>query len=176
MPHFEYRRHFAALAAGVLILLPLSHWDLLKDALLPEFALNGAIHAVTLVLALRAPQPLVRKCLFIALAAALSMGTLYVGILALQLMAPLPAGQRLYTVLGICAIAGAITYGALVRLYWIKDLSSRSILAIATVCAAATLLAFSVRSLLPFFGAFWLTAAWWFAFSTALWRLDTRPS
>ena len=175
MGHFHYARHFALLAAAAIVLLLPSRWDLFGAALLPTFAISGTLHALALVLALRATHALWRKCAFIALAAALSVFTMYVGILSLELLAILPAGMRLYLTLGLCSAAGAITYGSLIRIFWLQQFSSRSILAIASGCMLATLLAFFARSYLPFVAGWWLPAAWWFAFSAGLWYFDTRP-
>jgi hypothetical protein len=174
--HFRYALHFGMLAVAVAVLFLISHWDILSEPLLPTFAISGALHAVALVLALRAPAPALRQCLFIVISAALSILTLYIGIIGLQLAAALPANQRLNLVLGVCAASGATTYGSLIRLFWMPGISSRSILAIAMGCAAATLLAFSVRSYVPFLGGWWLAAGWWFAFSCALRFLDEHPN
>jgi len=172
--HFNYGRHFALLAVAVLLAFLISHWDLFGEPFLPTFAANGALHAAALVLALREPALLVRKCLFVAIAAALSIVTLYVGIIALQLFAALPSTERLYAVLAVCSVAGAITYGSLIRFFWMKKFSSRLILAISLACAAAAMLAFLVASQFKFVEGWWLTAAWWLAFSASLCYFDTR--
>jgi hypothetical protein len=171
---FNYRRHFALLAVAVVLAFLISHWDLFGEPFLPTFALNGALHASALVLALREPALLVRKCLFVAIAAALSIVTLYIGIIGLQLFAALPSTERLYAVLGVCSVAGAITYGSLIRFFWMKKFSSRLILAISLACAAATMLAFLIASQFKFVEGWWLTAAWWCVFSAALWYFDTH--
>lgn len=174
MNHFDYPRHFSALAAAVAAALLFKRWDLFSEPFLPTFAMNGALHAAALVLALRTPQTLVRKLLFISIAAILSSLTLYIGILGLQLFAALPANERLYTVLGICSASGAITYGSLTRLFWMKTFSSRSILAIAFGCVLATSLVFFARTYFEWIGSSSLAAAWWLAFSAGLWYFDTH--
>jgi hypothetical protein len=165
--HFQYRRHAGALAVAVLVLFLFRRWDLFDEPFLPTFALSGALHAVALCVALRAPASLLRKALFIAITALLSVLTLYIGIICLQLFAVLPAAERLYLVLGICAVAGAITYGSLVRFFWMKTLSSRSILAIAIACVPATCLAYLARTQFEI-DSWVLAAAWWCAFSGGL--------
>ncbi len=175
MGHFNYARHFAVLAAAAVTLFLLSHWDLLSDSLVASFAINGALHACAVVLALRTPRSNLRKCLFIAIAATLSVFTLYVGIVGLVLFAVVPGNERLYITLGLCSIAGAITYGSLLRIFWLRQFSSRFILAMALLCLLATALAFFVRTYADFLGGWWLTAAWWFAFSGGLWFFDTHP-
>jgi hypothetical protein len=172
--HFFYRRHFALLAAAIVVTFLIGHWDILGEPFLPTFAVNGALHASALVLALRERALLVRKCLFVALAAALSIVTLYIGIFGLQLFEVLPSTERLYAVLAVCSATGAITYGLLIRFFWMKRFSSRFILAISLACAAATMLAFLIASQLKQVQGWWLTAAWWFAFSGALWYFDAH--
>src|SRR5271168_728660 len=174
MGHFNYRRHFALLAAAAVVLFLPSRWGFFSEALLPTFAISGALHASALVCSLRAAQTLRRKCSFVLAAAALSALTLYVGILGLALFAILPANARLYMALGTCSAAGAITYGALIRLCWLRKFSSRFILAIAGGCVLATMAAFFARAYFPSLAGWWLAAAWWFAFSGSLWYFDTR--
>jgi len=174
MGHFNYPRHFALLAAAAVLLFLPGRWGLFSEALLPTFAISGALHALALVCSLRATQTLLRKCSFVLAAAVLSGLTLYVGILSLALFAILPANARLYMALGTCSASGAMTYGALIRLYWLQKFSSRFILAIAACCVLATLGAFFARAYIPFLAGWWLAAAWWFAFSGGLWYFDTR--
>jgi hypothetical protein len=174
MAHFDFVRHFSVLAAATVMLFLLGHWSILNDSLIATFAINGALHAGALVLALRASHSLPRKAAFIAIAAVLSVLTLYVGIIGLVLFAVLPGNERLYVVLGVCSLSGAITYGSLVRLFWMRILSSRLILAVSALCALATSLAFFARTHFDFLGGWWLAAAWWFAFSGGLWFFDTH--
>jgi hypothetical protein len=173
MNHFFYRRHFGMLAVGIIGIFLLSHWDLLKDQILITFAINGAVHASSLVLNLRTPSTWVRRLLFVALAAALSMVTLYIGIVGLVLFAVLPATERLYFVLGLCAVSGAITYASLIRLFWLKKLPPRSILAMAVGCMFAVFVGFFARTHFEALDGWALAGAWWFAFSGGLWYFDS---
>ena len=175
MGHFNYARHFGLLGAATVVLFLLSHWDLLNDTLLVSFAINGALHALSLSLTLRAPQSNLRKLAFIALAAALSVFTMYVGIIGLVLFAVAPGNERLYLVLGLCSLSGGITYGSLIRMFWIRQFSPRRILATAFLCLLATSLGFFARAFSEAFGGWWLTAVWWFAFSGGLCFFDTHP-
>jgi hypothetical protein len=176
MGHFHYARHFSVLAAATVILFLLGHWSLLNDSLIATFAINGTLHAYALILTLRTPESLARKSAFIAIAAVLSVLTLYVGIIGLVLFAVLPGNERLYVVLGVCSLWGAITYGSLIRLFWMRNLSPRLILAMSALCVLTTSLAFFARTYSEFLGSWWLAAAWWFALSGGLWYFDTRPS
>jgi hypothetical protein len=175
MGHFHYARHFGVLGIATLLIFLLAHWDLLNDSLVASFAINGALHAIALVLTLRSPQTTPRKLAFIALAAAFSVFAMYIGIAGLVMFAVLPGNERLYAVLGLCSVSGAITYGSLTRLFWMGKFSSRLILAMAIFCLLATGVAFFIRSYVDFLGGWWLAAAWWFAFSGSLWFFDTHP-
>jgi hypothetical protein len=176
MGHFHYGRQFGLLAVAALILLLLSRAAHFSEPFLPTFAINGALHASALVLSLRAHEVLWRKAAFIALAAAFSVFALYVGILALELFAVLPSNERLYLALGLCAASGAITYGGLIRLFWMPKIPSRAILAIAFASVLAVLIGFFARSHFSFLGDWWLAAVWWSSFSGGLWYLDTQRS
>ena len=170
--HLAYGRHFIMLGIAAVVLFLFNQWDLYGEPFLPTFALSGALHALALITALRGGAGRVRKGLFVAAVALLSVLTLYLGILSLQLLAPLPATERLYLVLGICSMSGAIIYGSLVRWFWMKNLAPRSILAIAVACVPATCLAFLARTHFEFLNAWVLAAAWWFAFSAGLCCFD----
>ncbi len=175
MGHFNYARHFSVLGAATVLLFLLHYRDLLSDSLLAAFAINGALHALSLSLALRSQQSILRKLAFIAVAAVLSVFTMYVGIVGLVLFAVVPGNERLYMVLGLCSSTGAITYGSLIRIFWIRKFYPRSILATAFLCLLATSLTFFVRAYTEALGGWWLAAVWWFAFSGGLWLFDTHP-
>lgn len=175
MPHFNYARHFAVLGVATAVLFLLSRSELLSDTLLLSFAINGALHASSLVLALSSPQSILRKLAFIGIAAALGALTMYVGIIGLVLFAVVPGNERLYVVLGVCSLSGAITYGSLIRIFWIRRVSPRRILGVGFLCLLATSLAFFARAYSDALGGWWLAAVWWFAFSGGLWFSDTHP-
>jgi hypothetical protein len=176
MGHFYYARHFGLLGAAMVVLFTLTHWDLISDSLIVSFAISGALHACSLVLALRTPQRLLRKFCFVALAAALSVFTMYAGIMGLVLFAAMPGNERLYAVLGLCSLSGAITYGSLIRLFWIPKLSSRLILAMALLCVLTTSFGFLAKAHVDFLAGWWLAAVWWFTLSGALRFFDAHPN
>jgi hypothetical protein len=173
--HFNYARHFSALGAATVLLLLLQYWGRLGDSLLASFALNGALHALSLSLALRSAQSILRRLVFIGVAAALSVFTMYVGIIGLVLFAVVPGNERLYMVLGLCSLSGAVTYGSVIRMFWIRRFSPRCILGMAFLCLLATSLGFFIRSYSEALGGWWLASVWWFAFSGGLWFFDTHP-
>lgn len=175
MGHFNYARHFSVLGAAAVVLFLLQYWGPLGDSLLVSFALNGALHALSLSLALRSPQSILRKLAFIVLAAALSVFAMYVGIVGLVLFAAVPGNERLYMVLGLCSLSGAVTYGSLIRMFWMGKFSPRCILAMAFLCLLATSLGFFIRAYSEVLGSWWLALVWWFAFSGGLWFFDTHP-
>ena len=176
MEHFYYARHFGVLGAATVTLLLLEFWEVFSDSLIVSFAISGALHACALAFTLRSPQHLSRKSCFIALAAVLSAFTMYVGIMGLALFAAVPGNERLYAVLGLCSLVGAITYGSLIRLFWVRSFSSRQILAMALLCVLASFVGFFAKTYTDFLGGWWLVAAWWFAFSGALRFFDIHPN
>ncbi|MEA3175235.1 MAG: hypothetical protein QOF42_2646, partial [Gammaproteobacteria bacterium] len=116
------------------------------------------------------------KLLFVAIAAALSIMSLYVGIIALVALSILPDSQRLPAVVVIGAMCGAITYGSLVRIFWIRGISPRVILVLAAVCAGATLIGYVLKLRFEWSGMWWLAAIWWLAFSLCLMVSGSPPA
>ena len=139
-----------------------------------SFALYGALHASALVLTLRARQPIWHKCLFVAIAAGLSVISLRVGLVGRHLSETLPGNAGLYTALGFSAVTGALTYGILVRLFWISAMTPGSLAAISFSCLLATFLALFTGSHFHVLGPWWLAVLWWHAFSGALCYCDQR--
>jgi hypothetical protein len=167
----SYPRHVALLGSFTAALV-------LLNALLPRyplaatFALYGALHASALVLALRSPQPLPRGLLFIAMAACLSVLTLSVAMLARPLVGSLPVTWGLYALLGVSSVTGAVTYGTLIRLYWMPELTLGRLAVVAVSCLLATVLAFFTLSHVPLLGRWWLAALWWYGLSAGLWLCE----
>jgi hypothetical protein len=172
MDHLLYARHFLLLAGFSALSGLMTRLRLSLD-LFASFALYGALHASALVLALRARQPLWRCGLFIALAAALSMMTLRVGLFAGQLFGTL-GNVALYAVFGISAMAGALTYGMLIRRVGIFELTFRELALLSCACALAADAAYVTLMHSPSLGRSWLAILWWFAFSGGLWYCDLR--
>ena len=175
MGHFNYARHFSVLGAAAVPLFLLQYWGIFGRFAARVLRHQRRAARLCLSLALRSPQSIFRKLAFIALAAALSIFTMYVGIIGLVLFAVVPGNERLYMVLGLCSLSGAITYGSLIRIFWIRKFSPRSILAMAFLCLLATSLAFFIRAYSEALGSWWLAVVWWFAFSGGLGFFDTHP-
>lgn len=167
MPYFNFRLHFIVLSAAIFVLAGLSLLPQYEDPLF-ACAANGILHASAVVTSLRASTTVLRGILFVVLAAGLSIMSLYVGIIALVALSILPDSQRLPAVLGIASMCGAITYGSLVRIFWIRDIRPRVILGLAAVCTGATLTGYVVKLRFDWSGTWWLAAIWWLAFSLCL--------
>jgi hypothetical protein len=146
----------------------------LSSDLSVSFAAYGALHALAVILALRVPQPLWRKCLFIITAAGLSLITLRVGIMEMRLSGILPGNGTLYAVLGFSAVTGAAAYCILIRLFGFYTLSLSSLAVISTGCMLATYVAFFTLSYFHSQGRWWLAVLWWYAFSGGLWYRTPR--
>jgi hypothetical protein len=172
---FLYPRHFLLLACFTLFLVVM-RWLRLSVNLSVSFALYGALHASALVLALRARQPIWRSCLFIAIAAGLSVMTLRIGIFGTQLSVGLPANIGVYAVLGFSAVLGALAYGILIRLFSLYKLTAASLAAISIGCMLASFLALGTLNHIHFLGPWWLAVLWWYAFSGGLWYCDRHAS
>src|SRR5271156_4289304 len=80
-----------------------------SGTLAASFALYGALHAIALVATLGSHLPLRRRCLFVAVAAALSALIFHLGILASPLSSVLPGIVGLYSLLGLTAVTGALS-------------------------------------------------------------------
>jgi hypothetical protein len=164
----NYPLHFLLLAVFSVV-LALTNRHHLVVLPFPSFLLYGALHASAFVLALRVPRSIGRQSLFIALAAASSGLTLGVITLGRHLVGTLPGNLGLFVLLGFAAVTGALTYGALIRLFWIPTLRVGSLAAISLGCLLATYLAFFTLSHSTLLGRWWLAVWWWYAFSGGLW-------
>jgi len=168
----NFRRHFVLLACALAVIVILAHVDVFGTAsLLPDAAIYGALHAIALAGALEVPATLARKSLFIVAAAALDVVALYVGIFSLGVLSATPLGitLRAYVAFGLSSMAGAICYGLLIRLVWLRELRPRPIAQISFGCLIATLLAVMLERLIGVTGLWVLAAVWWCAFSGGLW-------
>ena len=171
MGHFLYPRHFLLLIclSVLLAVIPRPH---APSDLNASFALYGALHASALALTLRARQPIWQKCLFVAIAAGLSVMTLRIGMVGSHLSETFPGNVGLYAALGFSAATGALIYGMLVRLFWISAMTSRSLAIISLSCLLASFIALFTGSHFHVLGPWWLAVLWWHAFSGALWFRD----
>ena len=176
-PDFLYRvrypLHFLLLACFGVSLIAMTRLHFAAD-LSVSFALYGALHASALVIALRAQHPIRRNCIFIGVAAGLSAMTLHVGIAAAHWLETGGGSSALYAALGISSVTGAATYGVLIRLCGIYELSVRALAVICLNCLLAAYAAIFTLAHLHFLGRWWLAVLWWCAFSGGLWYCDTQ--
>jgi hypothetical protein len=114
--------------------------------------------------------------LFVGVAAAISMLTLRVGLIALQLLGSLPGNFRLYAALGFAAMTAALAYGILIRQLMMYPFPAGALALISLGCVAAAYVGFFMlaHGLAP--GRWCLAVLWWYAFSAGLWCFDRRPS
>jgi len=135
------------------------------------------LHAAALVLALRVPEPVWRKCLFVVTAAVLCLMTVRIGVYTGRRFAIATAGAGLYSLFGLTSIIGAAAYGLLVALFGFATLTLRSLTAICAGCLLATMIALFFLLRAHFLGPWWLAVPWWYAFSAGLWFFDgsARP-
>lgn len=140
-----------------------------------SFALYGALHAIALALTLGVHRPGI-NFLFVATAAALSAMILHLGILGTRLSSVFPGILGLYSVLGLMAVAGALSYGALIRLFGLRVLSLRELATISVGCALSVYLGLLTLSFghPHFLGPWWLAVLWWYGFSGGLWYFNAR--
>jgi hypothetical protein len=171
--HFRYARHFALIAGFGILLAAISRLDL-SNNLFVSFATYGALHAAALVLTLRSGQPIGRKCLFIAVAAILSVITFRLGILGWQLSRTHSVNAGLYMLLGFSAAVGAAAYAMSIRLFGFYALTLGSITGISVGCLLAQLASLWTASRWQVSGSWYFALVWWFAFSGGLWYCDRR--
>jgi hypothetical protein len=174
-PRFFYARHFALLAGFSVVVAVMTRLHLLTD-LSVCFALYGALHASALVLAIRTSQSHWRRCLFVAIAAALSVMALRIGLLGGHLAGTLPGNAVLYVVLGFSAVIGALAYGVLIRLFGLVELTVGGLALIAVGCMMAAFVALFTLAHSHSLGRWWLAVLWWYAFSSGLWFCDRRQN
>lgn len=169
---FLYARHFRLLACCSALVAAMSLLRLPSN-IFASFALYGALHASALIFALRVPQPLGRRSLFIVMAAALSAMTPRVGLFTGQVFGAVPGNMAFYAALGLSAGMGAVAYGILIRWLGIYRLDLSGLAVISMGCVLSTCLAYVTMAHGRWLGPWWLAVLWWHAFSGGLWYLDS---
>lgn len=170
---FLYQRHFVLLTCFS-VLVATEGRPLLAGNVSFCIAVYGTLHALALMLALRARQPPWRMTLFIVMAAALSVVNLQAGFIVLRLFGGLHANAALYSALGFSAMIGALAYGMLIRQFKFCDLPAAALAMISGGCLAAAYLALFLLAHFQALGRWWLAVLWWYAFSGGLWYWERR--
>ena len=167
----DHSRQFMLLLVAGGMIIGAERWRRSLGAI-PSFALYGALHSTTLVIALRAPWPASRKAAFVAISACLA---------ALSVLTALNLNRYLVTPWGVAAPAvpltlssalGAAGYALLIRVFWIPALPRKASICISLCCAVATLAALPSGMYLHILRGWWFAIIWWSAFSLALWYFD----
>jgi hypothetical protein len=165
----DYRRHFALLGcAAVALVAVLRIWP---TAMVPQwwqFALYGLLHALAFVGAVRGPVSVLKQLVFIAAASMLAFAAPYIGICAVRFIGAGPDRVSLFALLALSSGIGALSYGVLIRRFWLPALPAAAFGAIALGCAAGTLLAVVAARGSPLLHQS-LTLLWWITFSCGLW-------
>jgi hypothetical protein len=164
-----YGRHFMLIGGIAAVLAATSSWRPSQGAAV-SCGLYGALHASTLAVSLRAPQPLRRKLLFVAIAASLSMLSVTMGLYGGRFIGTLPGMVGPYVLLALVSGFGAASYAVLVRRFWIADLPLRALVSITLGCVLVTLAVLMSGIPLKTVGSLWFAVFWWFAFSAGLWH------
>ena len=169
MEHFRYRRHFLLLICFCVLIAVVSRRDF-SGSLSVSYGLYGGLHAAALVLALRARQTFWRSCLFVVLAAALSVVTLHVALRGWQIVEAPGIGAR-YSLLAFSAATGAMTYGILIRWCGLYVFNLAALAAVSVGCVCAAFVALFTASHSHYLGPWWIAALWWYGFSGGLWSI-----
>jgi hypothetical protein len=173
----NFPRHFAYLfvAALVLILTQRGSTPLWIDRATFLFGLIGLLHATALALALNKWHAFARRILFIAITAALSANVPLVGAYIVSHL-HFDGGSGFIALYAVSSAFGAAAYWVLVRLFWFRALTNRSLLQTVGICVGATFASLlsvglatqmgrnesEIAQALP-------TIFWWFGFSLSLW-------
>ena len=165
----NFTRHFSLLICMVATLAAASSWRPVFGATV-WFGIYGALHSTAVALAWRGPKLSWRLLIFVGIAVAVSMLSATLALYA-SLRQPLSAlGPALP--LALSSGLGALAYLATFRLLDLR-LSLSAYLWVPVTCMLATWLVLAAGAY-RYGGGLWFAAAWWVAFSTALWLLDRR--
>lgn len=162
----SFRRHYVFLGLACVLMLAVRQlWPLAAPA---KLALYGALHAVSVVMAVPGRERPATRIAFVVLAAALSPLALYCGLLAARALEVIISGHLVMTASVLASSAGAATYGAVLQRLWAPRLAMPTLAGMVAACAASTGMA-----VLGFAGTPWLLEAvsvfWWFVFSAGWW-------
>jgi len=173
----NYTRHFILLlaaaiglaAAGPITTVLAQAGSSSAAAMATEFAIYGSVHALALVLSLKARPSLGRRIAFVAVAAALSLAT---ASSSLSLLRETGGLDRALPILIAAAALAALAYAYTIRRLLESSLAPRTAVLTSAACAALVALAYPFLRHHPTGLA--LAIPWWLGFSGALWLRDAR--
>jgi hypothetical protein len=162
----HYARHFTLLASAAAVLA--ASRGLAAHGPMVSFAVYGAVHASTIVVALRTAPAMWRALSFVAIAAALSTLSALFSVTGSHFLT-LPGTAAPCLLLTLSSGLGAACYASLIRYFWMPSLTFRAGVCLTFSCMAATIAAFLIA---VFFlngaGGLWFALWWWCAFSVSL--------
>lgn len=177
MAILDYPRHFvllvgaaALLALGLTVQAP---WSPVVDRLFVIFGLSGALHAVAVVLALRANASWPSRVGFVVAAAVVSIAAALGG-LGLAGLLHLNLTLTVFLALAFTSAFGAAWYWLLVRSFWAPFLSRGSLLVTIGACVLAALIAALAGGAGHVPRDPFVSVLWWVGFSTSLYVADRR--
>ena len=166
-PRLRCRRHAELLAAAILG-VALARLLSTHAPIALAFACYGALHGAALALCLR-PWPARWQAPAFVAAASIQSGLLArLGLLAAPLLARRGVEMAASLVVALCACAGALGYGALLRRLLRYRLAAGPLAMIALACVFAASAALVLMRQYPLGGTAWLAILWWLAFSAGL--------
>jgi hypothetical protein len=166
-PRLRGPRHAALLAAAILA-VAMARSTSVHVPIALAFACYGALHAAAVALCLRPRAARWRALAFVAAAALLSGSLARLGLLAAPLLARRGVQLAASLVVALCAFAGALGYGALLRSLLGYRLARGPLVMIAVACLFAASAALVLMWLYPVGGSAWIAILWWLAFSAGL--------
>jgi hypothetical protein len=190
MGSISYPRHFAILGCivglwGIISITGL-RLSVLRDFvgdgfLFFFFGVIGALHATSLVAALKGSISVVVRVGFIAGAAVLSIGVPFIGIAVAKALA-----SEEFVLFGVGSAAGALMYWLLAKQLVLPHLRFRSLGAVVLFCTSATLIVVAIEQNFPqllhdlwprvtqLLGDLSYTVAWWVTFSVSLFVTEDK--
>lgn len=164
-------RHGVVLGAVALCFIAARHAQVYVAAP-ASFMMYGAVHASTLLAALREHPPSWQMLVFVVAAGVLSLASAELGMHALHLLGGTPGQSGARLVLSLAALVGALGYAALIRVFWMPHLTGRSIAGIGVLCVLATLATSLLGISVIGGGGVAIAVSWWCAMSAGLCHVD----
>ncbi len=164
MVRIGFARHFTLLTIATAVLAELLHGPYRVPPDYEYFAF-GALHALTIVGALRPSRDILASLLFVGAGAVLSMAVFFIGLFV--------GGLGVFA-FALASAIGAASYGAMLRLLLLPSIPGKITGVLSAGCALATAAAVMLAGSSQFFSLV-ISVVWWWAFSGLLWWQLTNP-